>query len=96
MLVGNTVKPWKLNVGAVRGERGELVGHPLCKGVSLVAQAVKNHLQCRRLGLGRSPGEGNGNPLQYSESHGQRSLVGSCGRKESDTTEQPTHFFCVK
>ena len=30
-------------------------------------------------GLGRSPGEGNGNPLQYSclESlHGQRSLVG--------------------
>ena len=31
---------------------------------------VKNHLQCRRqdsiLGLGRSPGEGNGNPLQYS------------------------------
>ena len=30
-------------------------------------------------GLGRSPGEGNGNPLQYSclrESHGQRSLAG--------------------
>ena len=29
-------------------------------------------------GLGRSPGEGHGNPLQYSygESHGQRSLVG--------------------
>ena len=30
-------------------------------------------------GLGRSPGEGNGNPLQYScleKSHGQRSLVG--------------------
>ena len=29
--------------------------------------------------LGRSPGEGNGHPLQYSclgESHGQRSLVG--------------------
>ena len=31
------------------------------------------------LGLGRSQGEGNGNPLQYScleKSHGQRSLVG--------------------
>ena len=30
------------------------------------------------LGLARSPGEGNGNPLQYSclESHGQRSLAG--------------------
>ena len=30
-------------------------------------------------GSGRSPGEGNGNPLQYScleNSHGQRSLVG--------------------
>ena len=30
--------------------------------------------------LGRSPGEGNGNPLQYScleNPHGQRSLVGS-------------------
>ena len=43
---------------------------------------------------GRSPGEGNGNPLQYSpvlpgESHGRRSLVGYSpwGRKESDTTE---------
>ena len=39
-------------------------------------------------GLGRSPGEGNGNPLQYSchgESHGQRSLVGYSpwGCKES-------------
>ena len=29
-------------------------------------------------GLGRSPGEGNGNPLQYSclKTHGQRSLIG--------------------
>ena len=30
-------------------------------------------------GSGRSPGEGNGNPLQYSclkKSHGQRSLAG--------------------
>jgi len=48
-------------------------------------------------GLGRSPGEGNGNPLQYScleKSHGQRSLVGYSpwGRKESDTTEQ-LHFL---
>jgi len=30
-------------------------------------------------GLGRSPGEGNGNPLPFlpKESHGQRSLVGN-------------------
>ena len=44
-------------------------------------------------GLGRSPGEGHGNPLQYScleKPHGQRSLVGYSpwGHKESDTTEQ--------
>ena len=41
---------------------------------------------------GRSPGEGNGNPLQYScleKSHGWRSLVSYSpwGHKESDTTE---------
>ena len=41
----------------------------------------------------RSPGEGNGNPFQYScleKSHGQRSLVGYSpwGYKEMDMTEQ--------
>ena len=44
-------------------------------------------------GSGRPPGEGNGNPLQYSgleNPHGQRSLVGSSpwGYKEADTNEQ--------
>ena len=44
-------------------------------------------------GLGRSPGGGHGNPLQYScleKPHGQRSLVGYSpwGRKELDMTEQ--------
>ena len=43
-------------------------------------------------GLGRSPGEGNDNPLQYSfleDLHGQRSLVGYSpgGHKELDTTK---------
>jgi len=43
-------------------------------------------------GLGRSPGGGHGNPLQYScleNPHGQRSLVdySPWGHKESDTTE---------
>ena len=43
-------------------------------------------------GLGRSPGEGNGNPLQYScleNPQGQRSLVGYSPwvLKESDMTE---------
>ena len=46
-------------------------------------------------GLRRSPGEGNGKPLQYfpGESHGQRNLVGyspwRC--KESDRTEATQH-----
>ena len=45
------------------------------------------------LGLGRSPGGGHGNPLQYScleNSHGQRSLAGyrPWGHKVSDTTER--------
>ena len=44
-------------------------------------------------GLGRSAGEGNGNPLQYcclEKFHGLRSLVGYSpwGCKESDTSEQ--------
>ena len=48
-------------------------------------------------GLGRSPGEENGNPLLYSclenPMDGQRSLVGYSprGHKESDTTER-LHF----
>ena len=54
-------------------------------------------------GSGRSPGEGNGNPLQHSclgnPSRGQRSLAGyrPSGCKESDTTEQlntHTHRSC--
>ena len=44
-------------------------------------------------GLGRSPGGGYSNPLQYScleNAHGQRRLVGYSlwSRKESDMTEQ--------
>ena len=42
-------------------------------------------------GLGRSPGEGNGNPLQYScLENSINSLVGYSpwGHRESDTTEQ--------
>ena len=44
-------------------------------------------------GLGRSPGGGHGNPLQYScleNPHGQRILAGYSpwGHEESDTAEQ--------
>ena len=46
-------------------------------------------------GSGRSPGEGNGHPLQYAcleNPHGQRSLAGYCpwDHKELDTTVQLT------
>ena len=50
---------------------------------------------------GRSPGEGHGNPLQYScgKPHGQRSLAGYSlwGHKESDMTKRAhtdTHTHC--
>ena len=51
-------------------------------------------------GLGRSPGERNGNPLQYSrleKSHGQRSLASysSVDHKESDTTEGLSTHTCT-
>ena len=50
-------------------------------------------MRVRSLGWEKSPGGGNGNPLQYScleNPHGLRSLVGYCpwGHKESDMTEQ--------
>ena len=43
-------------------------------------------------GFGRSPGEGNGNPLQYSclENSMDRSLAGPCSCKESDMTARLT------
>ena len=67
------------------------------KRASLVAQKVEDSA-CNVgdlgliPGLGRSPGEGHGNPLQYScleNPHGQRSLAGyhPCGSKGLDTTE---------
>ena len=54
-------------------------------------------------GLGRSPGGGHGNPLQYScleNPHGQKCLMSYSpwGRKESVTTEQlstGSHHFNV-
>ena len=71
---------------------------------SLVAQAVKASA-CNAgdwgsiPGLGRTPGERNGNPLQYScleKYHGWRSLVGYSlwGLEDSDMTER-LHFQMV-
>ena len=50
-------------------------------------------------GLGRSLGEGNGNPPVFlpGEFHGQRSLVGysPLGPRELDTTERPTLLLAI-
>ena len=62
---------------------------------SLVAQTVKRlstvwETWVRSLGSGRSPGEGNGNPLQYSCLENPMDGGTWCrwGRKESDATER--------
>ena len=39
-------------------------------------------------GLGRSPGEGKGYPLQYSDLENSMDCIVRGGRKESDTTER--------
>ena len=77
---------------------------PVPSGDSLVVLVVKNPPanpgDIRDVGsiavLGRSSGEGNGNPLQYSclaNPHRQRSLAGYSlrGCKESDMTEATQH-----
>ena len=70
-----------------------------------MAQLVKNlpamqEMRVQPLGQERAPGEGNGNPLSFcpGKSHGQRSLAGYSprGRKESDTTEQPSTHSMIK
>ena len=43
-------------------------------------------------GLGRSPGEGNSYPLQYSGLREFHELYSPCGHKESDTTERLSLF----
>ena len=75
---------------------GEEIGYPLqYLWASLVAQMIKNLSAMWETwvrSLGRSPGGGHGNPLQYSgleNPHGQRSLAGYSpwGHKELDMTE---------
>ena len=51
-------------------------------------------------GLGRSPGQGNGNPLKYSlpgQFHGQRSLACDSPwcHKELDMTEHAHMYVCM-
>ena len=57
------------------------------------------HLQCRRPefnpGLGRSPGKGNGYPLQYSGLENSMDFIAHGGHKELDTTESLSLTFTV-
>ena len=75
---------------------GERIGYPLqCSWASPVAQLVKNlpalwETWVLILGLGTSPGEGKGYPLQYSGLENSMDCYSPWGRKESDTTEQPS------
>ena len=69
-------------------------------GASLVAQPVKNPPAMQEdlgsiLGLGRSPGEGNGYPLQYSGLENSRDYIVVHGFAESDMTKQlsPLHHI---
>ena len=94
MATHSGISAWRIDrKSVVEGKSVGLVGFP---GGAEVKASTCN---VRDLGLipgsGRSPGEGNGNPLQYYclENPGQRSLVGYSPwvRKESDTTER-LHF----
>ena len=64
--------PWMEEPGGLQSMGSQRVGHDLAaKWTSLVAQMVKasayNGGDTGSIpGSGRSPGEGNGNPLQYS------------------------------
>ena len=65
-----------------------------CLKASLVAQRLKHLPVMQEIpGSGRSPGEGNGNPLQYSclENPMDGGAYSPWGRKELDTTER-LHF----
>ena len=77
---------------------------PLWFGASLVAQLVKNLPAVQETwvgdlglipGLGRSPGEGNGYPLQYSGLENSMDCINPWGRKQLDTTERLSNIYIV-
>ena len=65
--------------------------------------AIRYPVQCSIPRLGRSPGAGNGHPLQYSclqnpMDRGAWQAIQSMGLKELDMTEQLTYTWvkCIK
>ena len=90
-----------LNDQVLKGERGTTFMVFPCRPQIFICHflggdvypVLKVSINSPQRGLGRSPGGGHGNPLQYfclQNPQGQRSLVGCSpwGSKESDTTEQ--------
>ena len=72
---------------------GEGIGYPLqCSGTSLVAQLVKNRLQCRRPGFDpwvrKIPWRGKVYPFQYFGLENSMDCISPWGLKESHTTER--------
>jgi len=69
-------------------------------GPEVIASACNERDLGSILGLGRSPGEGNGNPLQYyclenpMDGGAWWATYSPWGPKESDMTER-LHFFCL-
>ena len=77
----------------VESEQTEIQNKPPKRSQSVNIQINKNKIMP---GSGRSPGEGNGNPLQYSclenpMDRGAWQTTCPWGHKESDLTEQLTH-----
>ena len=72
---------------------GEGIGYPLqCSWASLVAQLVKNRLQCRRPGFDpwvrKIPWRGKVYPFQYFGLENSMDCISPWDLKESHTTEQ--------
>ena len=90
-----------LNDQVLKGEGGTTFMVPPCRLQIFICHCLaggdvypvlKVNINSPQRGLGRSPGGGHGNPLQYScleNPQGQRSLVGCSpwGSKESDVSE---------
>ena len=89
--------PWTEEHGGLQTTGSKRVGHDWATSLMIRSGVTKTvrrvwFLSCLIPGLGRSHGEGNGYPLQYSslENYGQRSPMGYSPRgcKASDTTER--------
>ena len=96
----------KSNLIAITTHQNKSINHILTKDITMIREGFPGPIrdketayQCKRgkrrrfdPWVRRSPGEGNGNPLQPScleKSHGQKSLAGYSpwGHEESDATE---------